>query len=108
MQDSAFADVLADLNQKHGQMRMSATLLIASAVLAVLVSASIGAGAVGIFLLVPIAWAVGAWFDHSSASQCCFMMLRTMRSGGSPRSAQPLMRWRVVREMAYRGGKSRP
>ena len=63
MQDSAFADVLADLNQKHGQMRMSTTLLLASAVLAVLVSASIGAGAVGIFLLVPIAWAVGAWFD---------------------------------------------
>jgi fatty acid desaturase len=63
MQDSAFADVLADLNQKHKQMQMSMTLLIASTVLAVLVLASIGSGAIGIFLLVPIAWAIGAWLD---------------------------------------------
>lgn len=63
MQDSAFADVLADLNEKHRQTRLSTVFLWCSIVLAGLVLAGAGADAGAIILLVPVAWAIGRWLD---------------------------------------------
>ncbi len=63
IQDAAFADLLAEMNQKHRQVRLSAVCGWVSAALALFLMVVAGAAAAVTILLVPIAWAVGTWLD---------------------------------------------
>ena len=64
MEDSAFADVLADLNGKHQQLRTAVLLPAATAVVgAITLSVSGAAALLPIVLLVAAAFGVGAWYD---------------------------------------------
>lgn len=63
MQDVAYADLLADLNEKHRQAKMSVVLGsigFAVAALALLIAGPVALPAVLLWLL---GWAVGAWLD---------------------------------------------
>ncbi|WP_408591843.1 hypothetical protein [Novosphingobium sp.] len=72
MQDSAFADVLADLNQKHKQLRLSALLPWLSIAVIVIFLAAFGADAAAVLLLLPFAWAIGHWVDSFKRAAVLF------------------------------------
>jgi len=63
MQDSAFADVLHDINAKSRQLRLSVIFAAVAALLCTGVTVNLGAAASPVFLLIGAAAAFGAWLD---------------------------------------------
>jgi hypothetical protein len=72
MQDAAFADLLAEINEKHGKMRFSVLGSVTAAAIGVFAMMAGGAAAIGVLLLIPIAWAIGAWLDSFKRAAVIF------------------------------------
>jgi hypothetical protein len=63
MEDSAFSEVLNELNEKHGQMKMAVVLPVIALVFGGILLAAAGPAGGIAMLMAPVAWAVGAWLD---------------------------------------------
>ena len=72
MQETTFSDLLGEINLKSQQVRMSITLCGLAALIVALPLFAVGAKAVGAILLVPMAWAIGAWLDSFKRAAVLF------------------------------------
>jgi len=76
MRESAFADVLDDLNKKHSQTRLSMIFLWCSVILLALILVKVGNPATPLILLAPVAWFIGNWLDSFKRTVVLFYDLK--------------------------------
>ena len=82
MIDGAFSDVLAELNEKHRQLKMSTVLPIALLILALVIVNALGSAAIAVLLLVPMGFALGAWLDSFQRAVVLFYEIDQFAESG--------------------------